>query len=43
MITGLAAIEALLAAVRPAGVTTSTWASIASAAAVGLYRETGTA
>ena len=41
--TGPTAIEALLAAVRPAGVTAATWASIASAAAVGLHRETGTA
>jgi transcriptional regulator with XRE-family HTH domain len=41
--TGPTAIEALLAAVRPGGVTAATWASIASAAAVGLHRETGAA
>jgi transcriptional regulator with XRE-family HTH domain len=41
--TGPAAIETILAAVRPAGVSSETWESLARAAAVGLEREVATA
>ena len=41
--TGPAAIETILAAARPAGVSSETWESLARAAAVGLARETATA
>jgi len=40
--TGPAAIEAMLAAARPSGVSSETWASLARAAAVGLARDTAT-
>jgi transcriptional regulator with XRE-family HTH domain len=40
---GPAAIETILAAARPAGVSSETWESLARAAAVGLARETATA
>ena len=40
---GPAAIEAILAAVRPEAVGTHTWAALAAAAAVGLYRDTAPA
>ena len=38
--TGPAAIAAILAAVRPAGIDGETWASLSAAAALGLHRET---
>jgi transcriptional regulator with XRE-family HTH domain len=41
--TGPAAIETILAAARPAGVSSETWESLARAAAVGLVREAATA
>jgi hypothetical protein len=41
--TGPAAIETILAAVRPGGVSSETWESLARAAAVGLEREAATA
>jgi transcriptional regulator with XRE-family HTH domain len=41
--TGPAAIQAVLGAVRPAAVDPGTWASLATAAAAGLHRATGTA
>lgn len=41
--TGPAAIETILVAARPAGVSSETWASLARAAAVGLAREAATA
>lgn len=41
--TGPAAIDAVLRAVRPAAVDPGTWASLTTAAAVGLHRETGAA
>jgi transcriptional regulator with XRE-family HTH domain len=41
--TGPAAIQAVLGVVRPAAVDPGTWASLATAAADGLHRETGTA
>jgi transcriptional regulator with XRE-family HTH domain len=41
--TGPAAIETILVAVRPAGVSAGTWESLARAAAVGLAREVATA
>lgn len=37
--TGPVAIETILAAARPAGITSSTWASLAGAAALGLNRD----
>lgn len=40
---GLAAIETILAAARPAGVSSETWESLARAAAAGLAREAATA
>jgi transcriptional regulator with XRE-family HTH domain len=40
---GPAAIETILTAVRPAGINSNTWASLASAAAVGLTRNAATA
>lgn len=39
LITGTPAIERILAPMRPAGVSTDTWESIARATAVGLARE----
>ena len=41
--TGPAAIETILAAARPAGVSSETWESLAHAAAVGLVRDAATA
>lgn len=41
--TGPAAIETILAAARPAGVSSETWESLARAAAVGLTRDAATA
>jgi transcriptional regulator with XRE-family HTH domain len=41
--TGPAAIETILVAARPAGVSSETWESLARAAAVGLAREAATA
>jgi transcriptional regulator with XRE-family HTH domain len=41
--TGPAAIETILAAARPGGVSSETWESLARAAAVGLVRDTATA
>jgi transcriptional regulator with XRE-family HTH domain len=41
--TGPAAIETILVAARPAGVSSGTWESLARAAAVGLAREAATA
>lgn len=41
--TGPAAIETILAAARPAGVSSETWESLARAASVGLAREAATA
>jgi transcriptional regulator with XRE-family HTH domain len=41
--TGPAAIETILSAARPAGVSSETWESLARAAAVGLAREAATA
>jgi transcriptional regulator with XRE-family HTH domain len=41
--TGPAAIETILAAARPAGVSSETWESLARAAAVGLARDAATA
>jgi len=41
--TGPAAIAAVLTAVRPAAVSSETWASLVTAAAVGLHRATAAA
>jgi transcriptional regulator with XRE-family HTH domain len=41
VVTGPAAIETILAGVRPAGVTAQTWESLARAAAIGFSRDAG--